>query len=153
MKHRVYLETVEEVSVSLSLPMIMWSSKLSCLKEESSTFGTFHFLTIVKNQQHDDNNDIIESVEGKTITDDHDTLGEHSDGVDHTTDDDDDDVGFSNTNNQLTTDERTNSGLVPEPESTQYFNHNCIGVELFESKLSSKCLILQFWSFTLKSMF
>ena len=97
----IYLETVEEFSVSLSLPMIMWSSKLSCLKEESSTFGTFHFLTIVKNQQHDDNNDIIESVEGKTVTDDHDTLGEHSDGVDHTTDDDDD-VSFTNTNKQLT---------------------------------------------------
>ena len=108
--------------------MIMWSSKLSCLKEESSTFGTFHFLTIVKNQQHDDNNDIIESVEGKTVTDDHDTLGEHSDGVDHTADDDDD-VSFTNTNKQLTTDERTNSSLCSararEYTNTQYFNQNC----------------------------
>ena len=110
-----YLEIVEDFSVSLSLSMIMWSSKLSCLKEESSTFGTFHFLTIVKNQQHDDNNDIIESVEGKTITDDHDTLGEHSDGVDDTADDDD--VSSSNTNKQLRR-EQTLLWCHPEPEST-----------------------------------
>ena len=111
------LDTVEDFSVSLSLPIIMWSSKLSCLKEESSTFGTFHFLTIVRNHWHDDNNDIIESVEGKTITDDHDTLGDHNTTVvaDNTGDDD---VNFSNTNNQLMTD-RANSSTRAR-ESTEY---------------------------------